>query len=824
MPHLNWRKGILMLAAGAVGLAAPVDGRAGALEDAIRFKPDRAGYVRQFDPIMLRPIVEGGNALPVGNGDLAAVIWQPGDLTVMLNKCDIGGTSQAARLTVRTPDKLADRVGTLESRLSLYDATASIAYEGGKLPQDTGGSWRGRGAAPKPTDKDFGTVKATAYVPNGRNVFLLDYREEAKSAHPVTLIFERWIQNEYGDKVAATVNDKTLAITYAMKEKSGAVDYVAVLAFTGFEGATLQQLGPVQTAVNIPAGAVIAGRIAVAVVTKNEAADPLAAATKLAQDTLRADPATLRKEHQAYWQSFWDKLFVDAGHPYLTALYHMSLYELGITSRGRRPVQFNGALNLWNEATRMWGDGYWCHNQSEAYLQVYAANHVELADNFHDWIVRVRPEAMKAAMKYFGVQGAHYPEVMDYNYAVQEPDKPQQPSGVGYILSSGVRYALMLWNRYQYTLDEAFLRDKAYPVIRDCAEFYVNYAKPGSDGLYHVAPTISWEELPVGRDAHADCAAWRAIFPLAIRTAEQLGVDQNRVPVWKDRLAKAPPWPTQDNLFSVVMRDDGTPEPTDHFQWQLPNLSSVFPYSIIGIGSESSLKKLADDTFVRYRFNADAGHEFLPVIAARLGNAEWWRAAMFQYIQFMQVYDQGLFHYYNIFGNKEKDSGNTAGLHPYLEASGILATAVNEMLLQSHDGVIRVFPATPERWPARFILRAAGSFLVASEHRGREGIAYVAIEPQGGGKRACRVAVPWADGCELAAKGRSNTPAVKNGIVEFEAEPGTVYVLTPKGKKIADVPAIEAGFKTQYSPCRLGNVWYGTRDGANNHTVTFPLW
>jgi hypothetical protein len=56
-------------------------------------------YLRQFEPIMLQPIREGGSALPIGNGDLAAVIWQPGDLTVMLNKCDIGGVaSQAARL------------------------------------------------------------------------------------------------------------------------------------------------------------------------------------------------------------------------------------------------------------------------------------------------------------------------------------------------------------------------------------------------------------------------------------------------------------------------------------------------------------------------------------------------------------------------------------------------------------------------------------------------------------------------------------------------------------------------------------------------------
>ncbi len=814
-----------LIAAGAVGLGLSSGSLAAGLEDVIRFKPDRAGYLRQYDPIMLRPIADGGSALPIGNGDLAAVIWEPGDLTFMLNKCDIGGASQAARLIVKTPVKLADRVGTLESRLSLYDATATISYEGGKLPECAGWCWRGRAQVPpKPEDKDLGTLSAIAYVPNGRNVFLLEYKEEAKAAHPVTLVFERWIQKEYGENVSARIIGNVLAITYAMKEGSGGTDYAAALAFTGFEGAVPEQTGPIQTSLTIPAGAKIAGRIAVAVVTKNEAADPLAAAIKLAQETLAADPAAIRQSHQAYWRSFWDKLFVDAGHPYLTALYHMSLYELGITSRGSRPVQFNGALNLWNESTRMWGDAYWCHNQSESYLQVYAANHVELADNFHAWIARVEPEAVKAGKKYFGVQGAYYPEVMGFRYVVKDPDKPESGAGMGLMLSSGVRYALMMWNRYQYTLDAAFLRDKAYPVIRDCAAFYAHYAKLGPDGLYHVSPTMSWEEPPVGADSQPDCAAWRAIFPLAIEASEMLGVDRDQVTVWKDLLAKAPPYPVRDGLFSVVMRDDGTPEPTDHFQWQLPNLSAVFPYSVIGIGSDPALKKLADDTFVRYRYNADAGHEFLPVIAARLGNAEWWRGAMFQYVQYMQVYDQGLFHYYNTVGSKEKESGNGGELHPYLEGSGILATAVNEMLLQSYDGIIRVFPATPERWPARFIMKAAGSFLVASEHRGRDGIPYVAILPEGGGKRLCRMAIPWPEGCDLKVDGKTQKVAVENGTATFDTTPGVVYVLTPKGKSLSDVAMVEVGFKTPYSPCRLGNVWYGTKDGQNDHTSTFPLW
>jgi len=382
----------------------------------------------------------------------------------------------------------------------------------------------------------------------------------------------------------------------------------------------------------------------------------------------------------------------------------------------------------------------------------------------------------------------------------------------------------MLWNRYQYTLDEQFLKEKAYPVIRDIATFYVNYGKLGADGLYHVAPAVAWEEPPIGRDAHSDCAAWRAIFPIAIEATAMLKVDQDKIPIWRERLSKAPPYPLRDGIFSRVIQNDGTPAPIDHYQWQLPNTSSVFPFSVIGIDSPPELKKTAENTFLHYRYNADAGHEFLPVVAARLGQPEWLRAALFQYIQYFQVYDQGLLNYYNIFGQKEVGEGAAVELHPYLEASGIMATTVNETLLQSYNSIIRVFPALPEHWTARFILRATGSFLVASEHRGPADIPYILLQPIGGSARPCRIAIPWKEGVSVRAGMESVSCKVDDGIATFTAKPQVIYAITPKGTKLTDIPMVKEGFAHEYSPVRLGNCWYGSSENDTAHTGTFPIW
>jgi len=71
--------------------------------------------------------------------------------------------------------------------------------------------------------------------------------------------------------------------------------------------------------------------------------------------------------------------------------------------------------------------------------------------------------------------------------------------------------------------------------------------------------------------------------------------------------------------------------------------------------------------------------------------------------------------------------------------SGFLA--INEMLMQSHEGVIRFFPVWPKEQDARFgSLRAVGAFLVSAELTNGV-VGAVKIRSEKG--RACTVQNPW---------------------------------------------------------------------------------
>ena len=117
-----------------------------------------------------------------------------------------------------------------------------------------------------------------------------------------------------------------------------------------------------------------------------------------------------------------------------------------------------------------------------------------------------------------------------------------------------------------------------------------------------------------------------------------------------------------------------------------------------------------------------------------------------------------------------------------LEPLAILATAVNEILLQSYDGVIRLFAATPADWHAAFTLRAVGGFLVSSERDKNGRAKAVLIESLLGNE--CRLAEPWpgepvsVQAFGVAAQAIASV-TLENGILSFPTGVGCTYVVRP---------------------------------------------
>lgn len=106
-----------------------------------------------------------------------------------------------------------------------------------------------------------------------------------------------------------------------------------------------------------------------------------------------------------------------------------------------------------------------------------------------------------------------------------------------------------------------------------------------------------------------------------------------------------------------------------------------------------------------------------------------------------------------------------------------LPVVINECLMQSYTGIIRLFPNWPEDMNASFqTLRAVGAFLVSCERKDSR-IQSLIIESEKGG--TCRLHNPWSKASVTVSKGNE---AVKvshqDDAIAFETESGWLYELS----------------------------------------------
>jgi hypothetical protein len=183
----------------------------------------------------------------------------------------------------------------------------------------------------------------------------------------------------------------------------------------------------------------------------------------------------------------------------------------------------------------------------------------------------------------------------------------------------------------------------------------------------------------------------------------------------------------------------------------------VFPAGLVGLKDRGTDRFAAAVTAAKGNWTPSHGHALLPTALARLGLRDHLRKYLMDMPSLYQHFPQGFFTYactnsqYDAIGSAEpyyardcdrpdetsrRALRREAFVHFGFEAAGTFAAALTESLLQSYDGVIRVFPALPAPWQASFRLRAINGFWVEAE-ADAQGLRSLKIESEWGGR--CRV-------------------------------------------------------------------------------------
>ena len=571
----------------------------------------------------------------------------------------------------------------------------------------------------------------------------------------------------------------------------------------------------------------------------------------------------LLRTNRSWWREFWARSFVhlesdDGVADYVEANYNYFLYLMASSSRGKFPPKFNGMLWTTDGDTREWGSQYWWHNVSSYYQGLLATNRLELTDPMFDMYTRMYESCARAARQQWGSRGVFIPETVWFDglaelpekiaaemrelYLFNKPwearswafrkfartkpphssrwnwkahgkwvdgrwtfsDKGAGPYGhVVHILSSGAKIAFLYWERYQYTQDRDWLRDRAYPMLKGVSEFFQFYPnlKKGADGKYHLYNLNNHEPVWGAQDAMEELAAMRGVLPLAIRASELLDVDAVRRAEWRELLENLTPLPTNDDPDSLDPRKPGTPrlwvngrKPHAWGDGTDRSYHTIVPaihYDLCTLETQDAeLMRTANASFeslLPEGIHSQTKIDLLnpsPRAAALLG-----RASDIKIMIPSQLAAWGKDETVRPGGTGAAALRNRLSLLEGEQAMdaerlGRSLDALQLALLQGvparpgGDPVLRVFPAWPQGWDAEYTLLARGGFLVTSAIRGGT-VQFVEVRSAGGNE--CRIRNPWREAEIVVYRDEKQAETMDGSLLEFTVNPGEAAVLVRKG-------------------------------------------
>lgn len=528
----------------------------------------------------------------------------------------------------------------------------------------------------------------------------------------------------------------------------------------------------------------------------------------------------------AQWHEFWKRSFI-----YLPATHERPfdesfdqhwlyyLYCMNTCNLGKYPVNANGAIFNVQDGWQYWGSMYWWFNSSRQTLTpaFEQANHPELADPYFSMLTRQFPRINTVAAQHLGAgkDAIWIGETFTFDGPEVLPETGPRPTRAtrsdwetrwsggtcSRLLYNTAEAAQWYWERYEYTQDLAWLKERAYPMLKGAAELYRTY--PGTrleaDGKYHFNNT-SWAEtyLDGVRDGINDLASARGIFPVAIKAAKMLHVDEDLVSMWQDMLDRLAPYPTSAdpgamgvlqlagepvyaigigndkrpgsdadprmmmvNIFDLVNTETKAPRPEE---WQL----AMNTLSAMNLG-----RQVANGT------NTDEINRFFGTLA-RMGSAEWVAKCFAASVRHWKNKDDACTRFLNRIREYNAEGGFALDWQHEATFSEGLCQALLQSGAASPGGtpIIRVFPAWPKDMDAVFCLRAKGDFLVSSRMKSGN-VDFVEVTSRRGGP--CALRNGWGKQSVDLYRDGARSETLSEELLRFPTEAGENIVVVKSG-------------------------------------------
>lgn len=418
-------------------------------------------------------------------------------------------------------------------------------------------------------------------------------------------------------------------------------------------------------------------------------------------------------QHKKWWENYWKQSEITLPDKLLEKQWYLNNYLLASCSRKHKyPMPLQGVWTADNGSLPPWkGDYHHDLNTQMSYTSYLKANHLEQGECFIDYLIDMADAGRNFAKKFYNTDGLCLPSVMDIE---------------GHALGGWCQYALspvnQLWlcqimaRYYYFTKNKSYL-EKIYPYMQEVGKFLLSILED-KKGVYKLplstSPEIHDNSLKawLTPNSNYDLALMRCFADNMIKLSSEIE-NTNAALEWEKHLSKFESLAINEKNILMLSPSESPSSSHRHHS----HCMSIYPLKTLEYTTTEN-KKIIDCTIKDLENH---------------GRSEWVGYSVGWMAQLYIIQENGDkacemlhdFFNYNCTDNGFHVNGDFKCKTDFkmkyrlftLEGNFIATDAIQEMLLYSEWGKIKLFPAIPTNWnEAEFTnFRAYGGLLISSK-------------------------------------------------------------------------------------------------------------